>query len=37
MASSSSMTTKEYLDTPETKRPRELRYGIVREPPAPFF
>src|ERR1041385_5377078 len=37
MASSSSMTTKEYLDTPETNQPRELVHGMVREPPAPFF
>jgi Uma2 family endonuclease len=32
-----SMTTKEYLDSYETNRPRELRRGVVREPPAPFF
>ena len=31
------MTTKQYLATPETNRPRELAYGIVRDPPAPFF
>ncbi len=31
------MTTNEYLGTYETNRPREVRYGIVREPPAPFF
>jgi Uma2 family endonuclease len=31
------MTTWEYLDSEETNRPRELRYGIVRDPPAPFF
>jgi len=32
------MTTNEYLYyTVETNRPRELRYGILREPPAPFF
>jgi Uma2 family endonuclease len=31
------MTTDEYLDTPETNRPRELSYGVVREPPAPYF
>jgi len=31
------MTTDEYLHTYETNRPRELSYGIVREPPAPFF
>jgi Uma2 family endonuclease len=37
MASSSSVTTWEYLDSRETNQPRELRYGIVREPPAPFF
>ena len=37
MASSSSMTTWEYLESRETNQPRELRYGIVREPAAPFF
>jgi len=31
------MTTKEYLGTYETNRPRELSYGILREPPAPFY
>ena len=32
------MTTNEYLyDTEETNRIRELAFGIVREPPAPFF
>ncbi|MBW8865959.1 MAG: Uma2 family endonuclease [Acidobacteria bacterium] len=32
------MTADEYLyDTEETIRPRELAYGILREPPAPFF
>lgn len=31
------MTTFEYLDTEETNRRRELAYGVVREPPAPFF
>jgi Uma2 family endonuclease len=31
------MTTDEYLHSYETNRPRELAYGIVREPPAPFF
>jgi Uma2 family endonuclease len=31
------MTTGEYLDSPETTRRRELAYGVVREPPAPFF
>lgn len=32
------MTADEYLyDTEETNRPRELSYGMVREPPAPFF
>ena len=29
--------TIEYLTTEETNRPRELAYGILREPPAPFF
>ena len=32
------MTADEYLyDTEETTRRRELAYGILREPPAPFF
>jgi Uma2 family endonuclease len=31
------MTTDEYLHSYETSCPRELAYGIVREPPAPFF
>ena len=32
------MTADEYLyKTDETNRPRELAYGMVREPPAPFF
>jgi hypothetical protein len=32
------MTADEYLyDTDETNLTRELAYGIVREPPAPFF
>ena len=32
------MTADEYLyDTEETNRSRELSYGMVREPPAPFF
>jgi Uma2 family endonuclease len=31
------VTTDEYLHSYETNRPRELSYGIVREPPAPFF
>ena len=31
------MTTFEYLNTEETNRRRELRYGRVSEPPAPFF
>jgi len=31
------VTTKQYLATHETNQPRELAYGIVREPPAPFF
>src|SRR5215471_17628638 len=37
MASSSSMTTKEYLYTDESNLPRELAHGVVREPPAPFY
>lgn len=32
-----SMSTEEYLSTPETTRPRELAYSVVREPPAPYF
>jgi Uma2 family endonuclease len=31
------MTTVEYLNTVEYNQPRELVYGILREPPAPFF
>jgi Uma2 family endonuclease len=31
------MTTDEYLYSDESNRPRELRYGMVREPPAPYF
>jgi Uma2 family endonuclease len=31
------VTTKQYLDTEETNRRRELRFGRLREPPAPFF
>ena len=31
------MSTVEYLASDETTRPRELSYGILREPPAPFF
>lgn len=31
------MTADEYLHTYETNRPRELAYGRLREPPAPFF
>ncbi len=31
------MTTREYLQSDETNRPRELSYGILREPPVPFF
>ena len=32
------MTADEYLyDTDESNRPRELTYGILREPPSPFF
>jgi Uma2 family endonuclease len=31
------MTVDDYLRTGETNRPRELRRGIVREPPAPYF
>jgi Uma2 family endonuclease len=32
-----SISTVDYLKTPESNRPRELTYGTVREPPAPFF
>jgi Uma2 family endonuclease len=31
------MTTHDYLDGDETNCRRELAYGVVREPPAPFF
>jgi len=31
------MTTREYLDSYETNEPRELTYGLLREPAAPFF
>ena len=31
------MTTIDYLSTEEDNRRRELVYGILREPPAPFF
>jgi hypothetical protein len=32
------MTTEQYLyDTEETNRIRELAWGFLREPPAPFF
>lgn len=31
------MTTKQYLETPESREPRELVYGVLREPAAPFF
>jgi len=31
------MTTREYLDTDETTRRRELTYGRVSEPPAPLY
>ncbi len=30
------ITVDEYLSTPETNRPREVEYGVVREPPAPY-
>ena len=30
-------STIDYLKTAEDNRPRELAYGVVREPPAPFF
>ncbi len=31
------MTTDDYLYSDETNRRRELAYGVLREPPAPFF
>jgi len=31
------VTTYDYLDGEETNRRRELAYGVLREPPAPFF
>jgi Uma2 family endonuclease len=31
------MTTKQYLETQQTRKPRELVYGVLREPPSPFF
>jgi Uma2 family endonuclease len=31
------LDTAEYLNTYETNRPRELAYGRLREPPAPFY
>ncbi len=31
------MTTDDYLSTDITNRPREVTYGILREPPSPFF
>jgi Uma2 family endonuclease len=31
------MTVREYLGGGETMRPRELAYGILREPPAPGY
>ena len=31
------VTTREYLDGEETNRRRDLVYGVLREPPAPFF
>jgi Uma2 family endonuclease len=31
------MTIDEYFGTEETNQPRELSYGILREPPAPYF
>ncbi len=31
------ITVAEYFRMPETNRPQELDYGIVREPPAPAF
>lgn len=31
------ITVEEYLGLPETNRPQELAYGILREPPSPFY
>lgn len=31
------VTVAEYLDGPETLQPREVAFGILREPPAPFY
>jgi Uma2 family endonuclease len=31
------MTTRDYFAMPETNQPSELVYGVVREPPAPFY
>ena len=31
------MRTSDYLDGEETNRKRKLVYGVLREPPAPFF
>jgi Uma2 family endonuclease len=31
------MSTDDYFRRPETNRPAELTYGVVREPPTPFY
>ena len=31
------ITTHDYFRMPETNRPAELIYGVLREPPAPFY
>jgi Uma2 family endonuclease len=31
------ITADEYFHLPETNRPQELRFGVLREPPAPGF
>ncbi len=31
------LTVADYLGMPETNKPQELVYGILREPPAPFY
>ncbi len=31
------ITVAEYLGMPETNKPQELAYGILREPPAPLY
>lgn len=33
----SKLSVDAYFELPETSRPMELLYGVVREPPAPFY